>query len=177
MSPFTRIELYRFCPKCGAQPMQQRPPHLVVCLACDLHLYQNASAAAGVILLDAAGRTLLIRRAKDPGKGKLGLAGGFVDNDESVEAGLRREVREEVGLEIGALEFLASHPNHYPYRGVLYHTIDLFFIARLSDFHAARPLDAVAELVVLPIDLVRAEDFAFVSMQVAWRAFTSRARA
>jgi ADP-ribose pyrophosphatase YjhB (NUDIX family) len=154
--------------------MQQQPPHLVTCAACGLHLYQNACSAAGLILVDAADQALLIRRAHDPGRGKLGLPGGFIDNDETLEDGLRREVREEVGLEVDAMEFLVSHPNQYAYGGVLYPTIDLFFVAHVRDFAAARPLDAVAELVVRPVAAVDAAEFAFVSMQVAWRAFLAR---
>ncbi len=154
--------------------MERRPPHLAICRTCDLHLYLNACAATAGILLDPSDRTLLIRRAKDPARGKLALPGGFVDNDETAEDGLRREVREETGLELGPVEFLLSHPNHYAYRGVLYHTIDLIFIARVPDFAPARPLDAVTDLVDLPVRDVHADDLAFPSMQVAWRTFTRR---
>lgn len=151
--------------------MHRRPPHLVECPACGLHLYLNAATATAAIILDASDRVLLIRRARDPARGKLGFPGGFVDNGETAENGLRREVREETGLELGALEFLLSHPNAYPYRGVVYSTIDLIFLARVPDFAAARPLDAVTELVVRPAGEVRAEELAFVSMQIAWRTF------
>ena len=151
--------------------MEIRLPHLTVCGTCDLHLYHNATAAAAAILLDDENRTLLIRRAHDPGKGRLAFAGGFIDNGESVENGLRREVREETGLEIATFSFLISHPNTYPYRGIIYHTIDLFFVARAVDFRHARPLDAVAELVILPLADVREEDLAFGSMRAAWRIF------
>jgi ADP-ribose pyrophosphatase YjhB (NUDIX family) len=169
-----RIHVYRYCPRCGTQPMEIRPPHLTMCAFCGLELFHNAAAAAAVILVDREDRTLLIRRAHEPAKGKLGFAGGFVDNGESVEAGLRREVREETGLEISSLTFLTSHPNVYPYRGVIYHTIDMFFVAHVADFRGALPLDAVAELVVMPIADVRGDELAFVSLQVAWRAFRTQ---
>jgi ADP-ribose pyrophosphatase YjhB (NUDIX family) len=174
--PVLRLAVHRFCPRCGTEPMDQRPPHLTVCPRCDLHLYHNACAASAAIIVDAHQRALLIRRAHEPAQGKLAFPGGFVDNDESVEVGLRREVREEIGLELGIIEFLLSHPNTYEYRGVLYHTIDLFFVARVSTLAAARPLDAVAELVVVPFADVRADDLAFVSMQAAWKAFTNASR-
>lgn len=156
--------------------MTIQPPHLTICRACDLHLYHNASSATAAIVVDAHDRVLLIRRAHEPARGKLAFPGGFVDNGESAEAGLRREVYEETGLELGALEFLLSHPNTYPYGGVLYHTIDLIFVARVTGFNEARPLDAVTELVVLPLADVRADDLAFPSMQVAWRAFANARR-
>jgi NAD+ diphosphatase len=173
-APVTRLDLHRFCPRCGAEPMQKQPPHLTVCPACDLHLYLNASAAVAAIIVDDVGRVLLIRRAHEPGRGKLAFPGGFVDNNETIEAALHREVREETGLELGTIEFLLSHPNIYPYRGVLYHTIDLMFVARLPNLTAAQPLDAVAELVIRPTTDVHADDLAFASMQAAWRALREK---
>jgi ADP-ribose pyrophosphatase YjhB (NUDIX family) len=169
--PVARLDVFRHCPRCGAAATNLRPPHLVVCPHCDLHLYLNASAATAAILVDRRCHVLLIRRAKDPAKGKLAFPGGFVDNGETLENGLRREIREETGLELGDVSFLLSHPNRYTYRGVTYDTIDVIFVAHLPDFASARPLDAVAELVTLPVADVRGDDLAFESMQVAWRAF------
>lgn len=174
MAATERIRIYRFCPRCGAEAMTVQTPQLVTCSACDLHLYYNPCAATAAILLDAKDRVLLVRRAKDPAKGKYAFPGGFVDNNESAEEGCRRELREEIGLEIGALEFLLSHPNTYPYRDVIYPTLDFIFIARVEDFERARPLDGVDGLVVSAIADVRVEDLAFDSMKVAWAAFLAK---
>jgi 8-oxo-dGTP diphosphatase len=45
-------------------------------------------------------RTLLIRRKKDPFAGRWAIPGGFLEIDEPVERGARRELREETGVEV-----------------------------------------------------------------------------
>lgn len=174
MPDVDRIRIYRYCPRCAAEAMSVRGPQLVVCGACGLHLYYNPCAAVGAFLIDREERVLFIRRAKDPAAGKLGLPGGFIDNGESAEAGLRREVREEVGLTVGALEFLCSQPNSYPYGGIVYPTLDFYFTARIDDFGAARALDEVQGLVVRQAREVAEEELAFPSLKAAWQVFRSR---
>jgi len=53
-----------------------------------------------VIVTDDDGRILLMRRADTGG---WGLPGGFLEPGESLEEAARREVVEEVGLELGEL--------------------------------------------------------------------------
>ena len=56
----------------------------------------------GAVVLDGR-KVLLIRRGADPLKGQWSLPGGGLETGERLEDGLRREVREEVGLEINIL--------------------------------------------------------------------------
>lgn len=54
---------------------------------------------AGVVWNDA-GQVLLIRRANPPRAGQWSLPGGKVERGETLQDALRREIREETGLEI-----------------------------------------------------------------------------
>jgi 8-oxo-dGTP diphosphatase len=54
----------------------------------------------GAVVHDAAGRLLLIQRGHDPHRGLWSLPGGRVEPGESPEQAVRREVREETGLEV-----------------------------------------------------------------------------
>jgi ADP-ribose pyrophosphatase YjhB (NUDIX family) len=51
-------------------------------------------------------RILMVERAGEPLKGWWSLPGGVVETGETLEQAVRREVREETGLEVGELGFV-----------------------------------------------------------------------
>jgi ADP-ribose pyrophosphatase YjhB (NUDIX family) len=126
------IEHFKYCPRCGAV-RDGAPVAPFRCPACGFLYYFNPTVAAAAILRRGDGRVLFITRAHEPAKGRLAFPGGFIDIDERAEDGLRREVREEVGIEIGPLEFLCSRQNDYFFHDVSYKVLDLIFAARAMD--------------------------------------------
>jgi NAD+ diphosphatase len=126
------------------------------------------------ILVRADGRALFVRRAEEPAKGKLAMPGGFVDPGEGAETALLREVREETGLEARDLQYLGSHANRYPFGGVTYHTVDVFFVARTDAPEDAGARDEVADVLWLDPFTVPLEEFAFDSLKAALVQFRAR---
>lgn len=164
-------ELFRFCPRCGAPRHSDNVGHTPLrCGGCQFTFYFNPTVAAACYIFDPQGRVLTIRRAKDPAAGKLGVPGGFIDFGESAEDGMRREVREEVGLEITNVRFLVSYPNLYHYREVAYPVCDLYFAADAVNPEAAKPLDAVAAVEWRSLADLPDSELAFESMRVALNA-------
>ncbi|MCR5820064.1 MAG: NUDIX domain-containing protein [Bacteroidaceae bacterium] len=160
------LELFHFCPKCGSPHFVEHNGKSKCCEDCGFTYYFNPSAATVALIENEKGEWCVVRRAKEPAKGTLDLPGGFSDCYETSEEGVRREVREETGLEVSEVEFLFSIPNLYEYSGFTVHTIDMFYRCRLLgnvlDAHAA---DDAAELLWIHPSRLNPEDFGLRSIR------------
>lgn len=107
---------WRFCPRDAAELVREAD-HLR-CPVCGEQYWANSVPGTQVVL-ERDGRVLLGRRRNDPGAGRWDLPGGFLHEGEDVLQGLRREVREETGLELEPLEFLGAWNEAYGGRDVL----------------------------------------------------------
>ena len=127
------LHQFHFCPKCGSSEFQENDERSKRCKACGFVYYFNPSAATVALIQNSKGELLVCRRARDPKKGTLDLAGGFVDLNETGEQGVIREVKEETGLDVCRTEYLFSIPNTYEFSGFLVHTVDQFFRCEVRD--------------------------------------------
>jgi ADP-ribose pyrophosphatase YjhB (NUDIX family) len=109
----------------------------------------------------------VVRRAKDPAKGTLDLPGGFVDNEETAEQGMAREIKEETGLNVDYIEYLFSSPNVYLYSGMGVHTLDMDFLVRLPSQMEVHAADDAAECLWIPLSEVNPADFGLTSIRNA----------
>ena len=132
ISPIPISQAYRFCPQCGAEslPISEGPFR---CPQCSFTQFFGPVAAVGALVVDDQNRLLLLRRARNPGQGMLGLPGGFVDPGETIEEALEREVTEETSLQIQHADLLVSFPNRYEYQGLVSPVIDLFYVCKVRD--------------------------------------------
>lgn len=68
---------------------------------------------AGAVLVDDAGRLLVVRRANAPGRGLWSIPGGRVEPGEQPEDAAAREVLEETGLQVVVGSRLGVVPREY----------------------------------------------------------------
>lgn len=66
----------------------------------------------GVVILD--GRALLIRRGSEPLKGQWSVPGGTLELGETLEDGVRRELREETSLDVRVLDLIEVFERIFP---------------------------------------------------------------
>ncbi len=134
-------------------------------------LYYHNTASAVAVILESRGGVLLSRRNADPGKGLLDLPGGFVDYGESCESALRREIKEEIDLDLGDLTYFGSFPNTYRYRDVTYFTTDMVFIASIPEEIPMHFNHEIREIVLVRPESVNFDLMAFEATKRALRAY------
>ncbi|MFY9606993.1 MAG: NUDIX hydrolase [Blastocatellia bacterium] len=104
--------------------------------------YPRPAVTVDIVLFHRAkrgARVLLIQRKNEPFKGHWAFPGGFVDENESLEAAAARELREETGLEGIKLEQIGAFGD--PGRDPRGHTVSVVFGAVLDEQAQPGPAD------------------------------------
>src|SRR5574344_864069 len=126
------INNFNLCPMCGEKNIQNIDNIKWFSPDCECELFRNVASAVGIIIYNENKNVLFKVRNKDPRKGFLAIPGGFANADETIEEAAKRECLEEIGVNIGDIEYLCSFPNTYPYKNVEYKTCDCFFTAKID---------------------------------------------
>jgi 8-oxo-dGTP diphosphatase len=101
----------------------------------------------GVLVVD--GKLLLVRRGREPEKGKLALPGGIVEYGETTEEAIVRELKEETGISTRPVGLLGVYSD--PYRDPRGHFITIAYILASEDGDLQAGDDA-ADAILQPID-------------------------
>ena len=137
-----------FCRRCGTH-LNNTHGHVYRCENGHT-LYANSSPAAGVLFVSADGqRVLLSTRAREPNKGMLDAPGGFLDDAETFEDAVVRELDEELGLKAGEyepLKYLTTGYDEYAYGGESVPFASILYWSRLTVDRALTPADDVASV-------------------------------
>lgn len=102
----------RYCGKCGAALEVHPNECALVCPACGKVHYPRISPC--IIVVIERGDEMLLLRHKLRNQDIFACLAGFVETGESLEQALRREVREEVGLEIRNIRYAGSQGWPFP---------------------------------------------------------------
>jgi NAD+ diphosphatase len=116
---------HRFCGRCGQATEPLADQRARQCPGCGLAAYPRLAPAVIVLVERGDGRVLLARNAGFSAPFYSCLA-GFVEPGETLEEAVRREVREEVGIEVRDLRYFGSQPWPFP------HSLMVGFTAELA---------------------------------------------
>ena len=161
-----------FCPSCGHESLQWNGEKWS-CPDCGFVLYNNVAAAVAVVVT-CGDEVLFTRRNQEPAKGKLDLSGGFSEPDESAEHTCARELYEELKREVdeSRLKYFCSFPNIYPYKNIVYHTMDLFYGYEVEEkFEVSLEESEVSEAVWIHKNNINLEEIAFESQKRFFRKY------
>ncbi len=105
---------HRFCSKCGAPTQQHKGGHVRRCPQCRAEHFPRTDPVAIMVIYDD--HRCLLGQPKGPlvRMGMYSALAGFVDQGESIEEAVRREVREEAGIEVGEVRYHSSQPWPFP---------------------------------------------------------------
>ncbi len=122
---------FDFCPACATRLELSDDGEGKTCPACDRSWYPNSAPTAGCVIVQD-GRALITKRAKEPEKGRYDIPGGFLRAGEDVLVGLRREIEEELGVQIEVTfeDFVSAVPHEYGPEGD--YVLAMGFSARIA---------------------------------------------
>ena len=123
-------ERYHFCSNCGRALPEPDIDGGVSC-SCGRRWYRNPAPTAGCVIVKN-GKALITQRAMDPEKGRFDIPGGFLEMGETPVEGVKRELREELGVEVDVTDadYIQASPHRYGDDGTW--TLALGFRARLA---------------------------------------------
>ncbi len=103
---------HRFCGRCAAATEWVDGDRSTKCPSCGLMFYPRLSPA--IITLVHRGPEVLLGRGKLFPVPMYSALAGFVEPGESLEQCVRREVKEEVGVDVGHVRYQSSQPWPFP---------------------------------------------------------------
>ena len=156
------MKRYSFCPVCGSAYSAPSPgapaPSRLLCASCGFEFWQNSKPAVGAFiirLVDGQPEFLLSRRGIEPYKGMWDCPGGFLENGELPEAGLAREMREELGIQVATPRLFTVGIDEYPRDDVAEEArfvLTLYYKCELPPNAHPSAADDVAEVRWFPLE-------------------------
>jgi len=105
---------HRYCGLCGSPTRSEEAGHMRRCTDPTCNTMHFPRTDPAVIMLVTRGDRALMGRSKNFVPGMYSTLAGFVEPGESLEDAVAREVREETGIEVGAVHYHSSQPWPFP---------------------------------------------------------------
>jgi NAD+ diphosphatase len=105
---------HQFCSVCGTRSEAERGGHVRRCPACGAEHFPRTDPVAIMLITNGDDCLLGQSAGRLARTGMYSALAGFIDQGESIEEAVRREVREEAGVEVGEVRYHSSQPWPFP---------------------------------------------------------------
>lgn len=113
---------HRYCGRCATPTLRQHGERARRCVSCGLSAYPRISPA--MMCLVTRGKEILLARNVNFPPGRYSALAGFLEAGESIEDAVHREVREEVGIEVGKPIYFSSQSWPFPHSLMIAYTAE-----------------------------------------------------
>jgi len=103
---------HQFCSRCGAHTHQKKDERAKECSQCGMIAYPVIAPA--IIVAVVKGQEILLARSRRFTSRFYSVLAGFVEAGETFEECVRREVKEEVGLDVDNIAYFGNQPWPFP---------------------------------------------------------------
>jgi len=140
------MHIFKYCPCCAHKLINKKIDResRLYCPVCHFIFYQNSKPTTAAVITQNK-KILLTKRAIPPKKDWWDVPGGFLKNGEYPETGIKREMKEELGVEIKIMKLLGIYldkyedPSYPPYK-----TLNFCYLVRIIK-GKLKPADDVKE--------------------------------
>jgi NAD+ diphosphatase len=105
---------HQFCSVCSVRTTQSRGGQVRKCPACKAEHFPRTDPVAIMLVSDGERCLLGQSQGRLARTGTYSALAGFMDQGESIEEAVRREVKEEAGIEVGVVRYHSSQPWPFP---------------------------------------------------------------
>ena len=113
---------HRYCGRCGTPTRDKDNERAKECPRCGYTAFPRVTPA--MMVLVTRGREMLLARSPRFPPGMYSALAGFVEPGETIEDCIRREVREEVGIEVTDIRYFASQSWAFPHSLMIAYTAE-----------------------------------------------------
>ena len=153
---------YHFCLRCGGK-LKSVSEYVLQCKNCKFKVYINPVPCNGVIIENAKRDIMLVKRKVEPKKGYWDLPGGFIQPNENLEESVKREIKEELNINVSVEKIVGIYNDTYEFQNVILPTLGVI-VSVTTDSDKFTPADDISSYKFFSQEDVLKQKLAFKSL-------------
>jgi len=154
--------VYKFCPRCGGKLVDNQD--FLECTSCGFHFYINSIPCNAVIIENERHEILMVKRKVEPRADTWDLPGGFLKPGENFFDSAKREIREELHVEIEITGIVGIYEDTYLFQNILNPTLMIATTAKIISGNLKAD-DDVSEYTYFPKEEVLKLELSFIGIR------------